>query len=146
MRRLLSLERSLGQLLAPSTPLNTCRSCQLQASRVSQQRQLQTSASQRAGFGLGRLFGGKKEETAVAPVDSAVADAQSTSVSQRTEDSKPDFPGWYLPKERELPEGWAQTPQDDSQYVVAAEGRELEHIGSEQWLDKQFDSHGKYKG
>lgn len=60
-------------------------------------------------------------------------------------DRQPEFPGWYLPKEN-IPEGWAKTPQDDSAYVVATEGKDLEHVGSEKWLELQFDDKPNYKG
>lgn len=48
--------------------------------------------------------------------------------------------------EKKLPEGWAKTAQQDQAYVQASEGKDLEHVGSDEWIEQQFDDKPKYKG
>lgn len=141
MSRTFTLGRAVSQLATPSAPINTCRSCQLRISAASQQRQLQTSANRLAlGDRFKSVFGGKKKDQDT--TDVATSDAVFTGPQ---EPRKPDFPGWYLPKEN-LPEGWAKKPEEDTEYVVAIEGKDLEHVGSEKWLEQQFDDKPNYKG
>ncbi|KAG9724959.1 hypothetical protein KCU78_g20356, partial [Aureobasidium melanogenum] len=85
------------------------------------------------------VFGGKKKEEDSTDITAAeLAELDDTP-------RKPDFPGWYLPKEN-LPEGWAKTPEEDKEYVMASEGKDLEYVGSDKWLEQQFDDKPKYKG
>lgn len=140
MSRISTFGRAVSQLATPNVPSTTCRSCQLRLSAASQQRQLQTSAARPAlADRFKSVFGGKKKEE-----DST--DIATTELAEFDDTPrKPDFPGWYLPKEN-LPEGWAKTPQEDTAYVMASEGKDLEHVGSEKWLEQQFDDKPKYKG
>ncbi|KEQ82671.1 hypothetical protein M438DRAFT_346929 [Aureobasidium pullulans EXF-150] len=140
MSRISTFGRAVSQLATPSTSSSTCRSCQLRISAASQQRQLQTSAARPAFVDRFKsVFRGKKEEESTDVTTASATEALDPS------DRQPEFPGWYLPKE-DIPEGWAKTPQDDSAYVVATEGKDLEHVGSEKWLELQFDDKPNYKG
>lgn len=140
MSRISTFGRAVSQLATPNVSSTTCRSCQLRLSAASQQRQLQTSAVRPAiGDRFKAVFGGKKKEEE--STDLAASELAEFNDTPR----KPDFPGWYLPKEN-LPEGWAKTPQEDTEYVMASVGKDLEHVGSEKWLDQQFDDKPKYKG
>lgn len=140
MSRISTFGRAVSQLATPNVSSNTCRSCQLRICAASQQRQLQTSAARPAlADRFKAVFGGKKKDENSTDV--------ATNGSENFDDTprKPDFPGWYLPKEN-LPEGWAKTPSEDKEYVMASEGKGLERIGSEKWLEQQFDDKPKYKG
>jgi hypothetical protein len=140
MSRISTFGRAVSQLATSNVTSTTCRSCQLPLSAASQQRQLQTSAARSAlADRFKSVFGGKKKDENT--TDVATGGAANLDDAPR----KPDFPGWYLPREN-LPEGWAKTPQDDKEYVMASEGKELERIGSEKWLEQQFDDKPKYKG
>lgn len=140
MSRIPTFGRAVSQLATPNVSSTTCRSCQLRLSAASQQRQLQTSATRPAiADRFKSVFGGKKKEEDSA--DLAAAERAELDDTPR----KPDFPGWYLPKEN-LPEGWAKTPEEDKEYVMASEGKDLEHVGSDKWLEQQFDDKPKYKG
>ncbi|KAI4719177.1 dihydroxy-acid and 6-phosphogluconate dehydratase [Aureobasidium sp. EXF-10727] len=140
MSRTSTFSRAVGHLATPNVSSTTCRSCQLRLSAASQQRQLQTSATRPAITDRFKsVFGGKKknEET----TDVATTNAAKLVKASR----KPETPGWYLPKEN-LPEEWAKTPKEDKEYVMATEGKDLERVGSEKWLEQQYDDKPKYKG
>ncbi|CAC9890921.1 unnamed protein product [Aureobasidium pullulans] len=140
MSRISTFGRAVSQLATPSTSSSTCRSCQLRISAAWQQRQLQTSAARPAFVDRFKsVFRGKKEEESTDVTTASATEALDPS------DRQPEFPGWYLPKEN-IPEGWAKTPQDDSAYVVATEGKDLEHVGSEKWLELQWSKVKKANG
>ena len=136
MSRTCTLGRASTQLLTSSTPTIACR---LPRTIPSQQRQLQTSANrQGVADRVKSLFGGKKKEQEKTEVVKSTPNYDSPA-------REPDLPGWYLPAEK-LRKGWAKTPEEDSKYVIATEGKDLDHVGSDKWLEKQFDDKGKYKG
>ena len=139
MSRISPFGRAVGQLATPNVSSNTCRSCQLQLGAASQQRQLQTSAVRPAITDRFKaLVSGKKKDKDTTKL--------SNSASDKFTPRKADFPGWTLPLKKKLPGGWAETPQEDKTYVMATQGKDLEHVGSDKWLEQQFDDKPKYKG
>ncbi|KAL1301757.1 hypothetical protein AAFC00_005956 [Neodothiora populina] len=126
MRITASLERSLGQLVTPAPTHRICRSCRLQGATF-QRRQIQ-STTNRAGF-FDRFRGKKKEEE----TDLAELESESAEL-QRVE------------PEEVLPEGWAKSPDQDPNYIEATSWDELEQIGSDTWVEDQYDPGDEYTG
>jgi hypothetical protein len=61
--------------------------------------------------------------------------------------AKPSPETEFAPLDRKIKsKGWPMTPQEDEKYVVATEGKGLEHVGGDKWQEKQFDDKPKYKG
>ena len=83
------------------------------------------------------VFTGKKKKEDATPAERDAANFER----------EPEYPGWHLPlPKKRLPEGWAKTPSEDREYVMASEGKDLEHVGSDKWLEQQRDDKPKYKG
>lgn len=140
MSQIPTFGRAVSQLATSNVSSNTCRSCQLRLSAASQQRQFQTSAARPAFTDRFKaLIGGKKKAK-------DTPKASTTGTKKENTPRKADFPGWTLPLEKKLPEGWAKTAQQDKAYVEASEGKDLEHVGSDKWIEQQFDDKPKYKG
>ncbi|KAI5198517.1 dihydroxy-acid and 6-phosphogluconate dehydratase [Aureobasidium subglaciale] len=108
---------------------------------ASQRRQLQTSAARPAFKDrFNALLGRKKEDSN----STDVATTKVTGTAERVRHTS-EYPGWDQ-RQRRLPEGWAKTPQEDAGYVVSTEGKDLERVGSAEWVEEQFDDKPKYKG
>lgn len=135
MRRISIFERSLGQLATPQPSSQICPSCRLQGA-IAQRRQLQSSTQQRAENGLASrlkstLFGRSEQEKTSDSETAVTAKAQT---------------GGKRGKEKILPAGWAESPETDPNYIEATSWDNLERVGSDSWVDDQFDSHDSYKG
>lgn len=133
MRRISILERSFGQLATPPPSSQICRSCRLQGA-TSQRRQLQSSTQQKAENGLASrlkstIFGRSEQEKTSDSETAVTAKAQDGGKQEKT-----------------LPAGWAESPETDPNYIEATSWEKLERVGSDSWVEDQFDPYDSYKG
>ena len=46
----------------------------------------------------------------------------------------------------ELPAGWSESPDKDPNYIEATTWDNLERVGSDSWVEGQFDTNDSYEG
>lgn len=140
MRWIIALERPIGQVLVTPSSSQICRSCRVQTA-LPQRRFIQASARQRADSGItGRLksavFGGS--DKANQPSAGVSADASGAAQGQELQPST-------QPKS-DLPAGWVKSPDQDPNYIEATTWEGLERIGSNVWVEDQYDPYDSYEG